>query len=74
MVPGATPKDRIDLVWGLLQEQYRLTGGNIQIDRLALSSFCDPARPHAEYPLMKGKGAEMSHLAEVRTAVWLRLA
>ena len=26
MVPGATPKDRIDLVWGLLQEQYRLTG------------------------------------------------
>lgn len=74
MVPGATPKDKIDLVWGLVQEEYRHTAENIQIHRLGLSSFCDPKRPHADYPLMKGKGAEMRHLAAVTRAVWNKFA
>ena len=74
MVAGPTAKDRIDLVWGLVQEEYRKTKENIQIHRPGLSSFCDPRSPHADYPLMKGKGAEMRHLAPVTRIVWDRFA
>eukprot|EP00974_Lingulodinium_polyedra_P060765 5858379-Lingulodinium_polyedra.AAC.1 len=74
MVPGPTAKDRIDLVWGLVQEEYKRIKEDIQIHRLGLTSFCDPAKPHADYPLMKGKGAEMRHLAPVTRAVWDKFA
>ena len=47
-------------MWQKVREAY--SGTTAQYTNLTLSMFCDPAKPHADFPQLKGKGAEVKDL------------
>ena len=36
-----------------------------QFPHLDLRSFCDPVKPHADFPVLKGKGAQIRHVVPI---------
>ena len=41
-----------------------------QFPHLDSKSFCDPAKPHADFPLLGGKGAQIRHLVLILAMIW----
>ena len=70
MVALPTLKARVVMVWSMVQAEYKKKKELIQVHKLALSSFCDDTKPYSDYPLAKGKGAEMRHLAPITRIVF----
>lgn len=56
------PKDRLALVFSEIQANYKAQNTPTRLTNLRLSMFCDPAKPHKEYPKLEAKGAETKHL------------
>ena len=69
-----TPADNMAQVWGAIGDQYRLEGTSSQFSYLSLTSFCDPQKPRADYPLLGGKGAEIRHLLPILRTIWAQYA
>ena len=44
--------------------------GNVELGPNGFKSFCDPEKPHAAYPKLSGKGAEMKHLLPILRVLW----
>lgn len=51
--------EKMSIVWNGICEYYRVAKSECQFTNLTLWSFCDPTRPHAKYPALKGSGAEV---------------
>jgi hypothetical protein len=52
-LPGRTIRMRVNALWSQVSTLYRELGIGNKVARLDLSSFCDPTRPHADYPTTK---------------------
>ena len=68
-LPGS-PSDNIAQVWGEVGEIYKARLTTSQFSLLSLNSFCDPRSPHADFPLLKGKGAEIRHVMPILWTIW----
>jgi hypothetical protein len=64
-VPGRTLALRLATVWARIRCLYASTSCPTRLGRLQISMFCDPSRPHAEYPVLKVKGSEARHLLPI---------
>ena len=71
MLPGS-PLNNITQVWGEVGEIYSGQQTTSQFSHLSLNSFCDTSSPHADFPLLKGKGAEIRHLMPILFVLWQR--
>ena len=60
----------MSFVWQEVSRMYGDRDTSSQFPHLDLRSFCDPAKPHAGFPLLKGKGAQIRHLAPILALVW----
>ena len=56
--------------WSRIVQAYGELQPSAQYTNLGLSSFCDPTRPKAHYPKLKGKGAEVKGLVGPLSMVW----
>merc|ERR1712139_313337 len=56
--------------WSLICEYYREFGTKEQFNNLSIASFCDPEKPHAHWPRLKGKGIETKDLVAAVKGVW----
>ena len=70
ILAGESAEKRMDTLWGLVCERYRMRKQKITIDRLVLASFCDPTKPNADFPLFKSKAAEAKHLLPILADIW----
>jgi hypothetical protein len=71
---GMRPADKMARVWGEICDLYKARGTSSQYSHLSLASFCDPEKPRADYPVLKGKGAEMRHLLPILKTIWAKYA
>ena len=55
------PADRLGVVWGQIQDAYKLLQSPTRLSNLRLSMFTDPKRPHTSYPSLAIKGGEAKH-------------
>ena len=68
-----SPADNMKLVWKEITSAYRELRPSCAYTNLTIASFCEAERPHAAYPKLKGKGAEVKDLAEPLLQVWEKL-
>lgn len=66
----STPEENMKNIWKVIVDTYRTSDAKTQYSNLTLSSFCDPKKPKAEYPKLKGRGAEVKDLMPCLLAVW----
>ena len=59
-------------LWGEIAALYRERKSPTQFSSLGLSSFCDPDRPAADYPKLKGRAAEVKSLTPIIRDIWQR--
>ena len=52
-------KGRVQDLWPLTVEGYRLDSATARLGSLTLSMFKDPSRPHLVFPLLKAKAKEV---------------
>jgi hypothetical protein len=64
-LPGATIADRTKFLWVLIRELYSQLGSTCRMGHPELSVFCDPSRPHIDFPFSKLKAAENRDLIAV---------
>ena len=69
VLPGTTAAN-MSSVWQEVSRLYGDRDTSSQFAHLDLRSFCDPAKPHAGFPLLKGKGAQIRHLAPILALIW----
>ena len=69
MLPN-TPAVNMQYVWKEIDTLYHERDTTSQFPHLGLSSFCDPSKPHADFPLLKGKGAHIRHLVPILALIW----
>ena len=67
-----SPADNMNRIWSDIAELYRERRTPAQYSNIELKSFIDPAQPRAAYPKLKGKGAEIKHLAPILLEIWRR--
>ena len=67
------PAENMALVWKELGIASQELGSACTYTNLTIASFCDADRPHAAYPKLKGKGAEVKDLADPLLKVWAKL-
>ena len=60
----------MDQMWKRISALYKDLGTTSQFPHLTLSNFCDPAKPHADFPVLKGKGAMIRHLMPILALIW----
>lgn len=56
------PKDRLAVLFSQIQENYREQNTPSRLTNLRVSMFCDPSKPHKDYPKLDAKGGETKHL------------
>ena len=62
---GVNRRDAMGRVWECIQEVYAQLGIRQRFTNLTLSMIISPQTPWADYPSLKGKGAEVRHLVPV---------
>ena len=67
------PHQTLGVIWQRIQELYSAYGSRSRLTSLQLSMFCNPSRPHREYPMLKTKAAETRHLIGIIYQVCLEL-
>ena len=65
-----TVKSRVQDLWPLIVEAYRLDSATARLGGLTLSMFTDPSRPHQVFPLLKAKAKETEWLCRALATVW----
>jgi len=60
-------------LWQQISDYYSKFAVSTQFSNLTLGSFCNPAKPAADYPRLKGRGAEVKHLAKPLLAIWEKI-
>ena len=71
ILPG-TPQQRLANIWSDIQQLYTERNTSSQFSNLTIKNFCDPLKPKADYPLLKGKGAEVRHIIPMLSTLWAR--
>ena len=71
ILPGSA-KENMDQIWNEIQQLYRAQQTSSQFSYLSLASFVTGTvdSPHANYPLLGGKGAEIRHLIPILNSIW----
>ena len=69
VLPGS-PAANMLYVWKEIDRLYGDRQPPSQFPHLDLKSFCDPAKPHADFPLLGGKGAQIRHLVPILAMIW----
>lgn len=69
LMPHAA-SENMALLWAQICSAYRDLDISVQYNNLNIGSFTDPQKPHAHFPKLKGKGAEVKHLSAVLCRVW----
>ena len=67
-----TPQANVEQIWAELCEGYVKHRSGTQFSSLTLSSFCDPDKPHREFPKLRGRGAEVKDLVLPLVDCWRR--
>jgi len=70
VIMAGTPAQNIQRVWELILEKYTEQRTPTQFSALQLSSFINVAKHNTEYPRLKGKAAEIKHLALPLLHAW----
>ena len=65
-----SPSENMDLVWSLISEYYSSQRVSTQFSSLSLGSFTSPEQPNKDYPVLKGKGAELKDIIGAVLHVW----
>ena len=65
-----TPAANMQFVWKEIDRLYHERNTTSQFPHLELRSFCDPSKPHADFRLLKGKGAQVRHLVLILALIW----
>ena len=68
-----SPEDNLLRVWSIISKYYRENQVSTQFSGLTLNSFTNAEKPHADYPVLKGKGAECKDLVAPLHSVWVQL-
>ena len=71
MLPD-NPATNMEKLWNDIDKLYHERDTSSQFPHLSCRSFCDPETPHADYLLLKGKGARNRHLAPILASIWKR--
>ena len=61
IMPNRASKN-CETVWDTVKDYYQANAVGVQYTNFSLSTFCDPSRPRADYPSLKGKGIEIKHI------------
>jgi hypothetical protein len=69
ILPGR-PAENMEVLWQEMCHEYSRQGIKAQFSSLGISMFCDPKAPHASYPRLKGRAAEVKWLVPVLNALW----
>ena len=64
------PEDNFRKVWMTIVSYYRRESVRTQFTGMSLSSFTNPDRPKADYPSLKGKGAEIKDVVRGVFLAW----
>ena len=67
-----SPSGNIAQVWGHVGQFHKNRSTISQFSLVSSNSFCDPRSPHADYPLLKGNGAEIRRLMLILLQLWQR--
>ena len=65
-----TAAENMKQLWGEISQLYDRYGTTSQFPHLGLRSFCNPDSPHADFPKLKGKGAQIRHLIPILAIIW----
>ena len=60
----------MDQVWKDNGELYKEQETTSPFPHLALNNVCNPGTPHADLPVLKGKGAQIRHLVNIVASIW----
>ena len=69
LMPGSAAAN-MARIWSLVSEFYSEHAVPTQFSNLTLSSFCQPDKHAADYPRLKGRGAEVKHLTKPLWSIW----
>ena len=64
-----TVKGRVQALWPLTVEAYRLDSATTRLGGLTLSMLTDPSRPHQVFPLLKAKAKKTEWFCRALTFV-----
>ena len=65
-----TPAANMQFVWKEIDRLDHERNTTSQFPHLELRSFCDPSKPHADLPLLKGNGVQVRHLVPILALIW----
>ena len=71
---AGAPSANMAEIWEQIVDYDRAHDTTCVFSNLKLSSFCDPLKPRANFPKLKGKGAETKHLIAALSSAWDRFA
>ena len=71
MLPDSPSTNMVNL-WNANDQLYHEMDTSSQCPHLSVNSFCDPTKPHADFPLLKGKWANTRHPAPILATIWKR--
>ena len=65
-----TPHANVERIWSFVVDCYKDVGSSTEFTNLGLRSFTDPSSPHADYPVLRGRGAEIKDITEPVHRAW----
>ena len=65
-----TAAANMDYLWKEIDKLYHEFDVTSQFPHLGLANFCNPVSPHADFPKLKGKGAQIRHLVPLLAVIW----
>ena len=65
-----TAAANMDYLWKEIDKLYHQFDVTSQFPHLGLTNFCNPISPHADFPKLKGKGAQIRHLVPLLAVIW----
>ena len=65
-----SPEHKMEQLWKEIDKLYHERNTSSQFPHLSLNSFRDTDKPHAHFPLLKGKGAQIRHVVQIIALIW----